>query len=158
MALFRYEPRSTHFWESIKNIHLSVPHTQIHHQSGQCNEKKKCMQLPSSTSRMIFTIPCRLPLSGTYDKDTKTGGSDGATMRFAPEAAHGANAGLAEARKRLEPIKALNPQVTAKCLESVCGFSWIIFSLEMCSLLGFGMSVDFMWNTLPTSLCISIYL
>lgn len=32
--------------------------------------------------------------SGTYDKHTKTGGSNGATMRFAPESEHGANAGL----------------------------------------------------------------
>jgi len=31
--------------------------------------------------------------SGTYDTTTKTGGSDGATMRFTPEAAFGANAG-----------------------------------------------------------------
>jgi hypothetical protein len=31
--------------------------------------------------------------SGTYDITTKTGGSDGATMRFTPEAAFGANAG-----------------------------------------------------------------
>lgn len=47
--------------------------------------------------------------SGTYDVKSKTGGSDGATMRFPPEAAFGANAGLAEARKRLEPIKAAHP-------------------------------------------------
>lgn len=32
--------------------------------------------------------------SGTYDKNTKTGGSDGATMRFNPEKTDGANAGL----------------------------------------------------------------
>lgn len=43
--------------------------------------------------------------SGTYDKDTKTGGSNGATMRFAPEGDHGANAGLKHARDFLEPIK-----------------------------------------------------
>ena len=47
--------------------------------------------------------------SGTYDVTTKTGGSDGATMRFTPEAAFGANAGLAEARKRLEPIQTQFP-------------------------------------------------
>lgn len=33
------------------------------------------------------------------------GGSNGATMRFAPEAAWGANAGLLAAREFLEPIK-----------------------------------------------------
>jgi cytochrome c peroxidase len=43
--------------------------------------------------------------SGTYDKETGTGGSNGATMRFAPEGDHGANAGLKHARDFLEPIK-----------------------------------------------------
>jgi len=43
--------------------------------------------------------------SGTYDKETGTGGSNGATMRFAPEGDHGANAGLLAARDFLEPVK-----------------------------------------------------
>ncbi len=43
--------------------------------------------------------------SGTYDKLTGTGGSNGATMRFAPEAGHGANAGLKAARDFLVPVK-----------------------------------------------------
>ena len=43
--------------------------------------------------------------SGTYDKETGTGGSNGATMRFHPESGHGANAGLQAARDFLEPIK-----------------------------------------------------
>lgn len=43
--------------------------------------------------------------SGTFDKATGTGGSNGATMRFAPESDHGANAGLAAARDFLEPVK-----------------------------------------------------
>jgi cytochrome c peroxidase len=43
--------------------------------------------------------------SGTYDKETGTGGSNGATMRFAPESDHGANAGLKTARDFLEPVK-----------------------------------------------------
>lgn len=43
--------------------------------------------------------------SGTYDAETKTGGSNGATMRFAPEGDHGANAGLKAARDFLEPVK-----------------------------------------------------
>lgn len=32
--------------------------------------------------------------SGTYDKESKTGGSNGSTMRFKEELGHGANAGL----------------------------------------------------------------
>lgn len=43
--------------------------------------------------------------SGTYDKETGTGGSNGATMRFSPEGGHGANAGLKVARDFLEPVK-----------------------------------------------------
>jgi len=40
-----------------------------------------------------------------YDKETGTGGSNGATMRFQPEGEHGANAGLLAARDFLEPIQ-----------------------------------------------------
>jgi cytochrome c peroxidase len=47
--------------------------------------------------------------SGTYDKETGTGGSNGATMRFAPESDHGANAGLKHARDFLEPVKGKPP-------------------------------------------------
>jgi cytochrome c peroxidase len=50
--------------------------------------------------------------SGTFDKETGTGGSNGATMRFRPESAHGANAGLIAARDFLEPIKAKYPWIT----------------------------------------------
>ncbi|KAF2018175.1 class II peroxidase [Aaosphaeria arxii CBS 175.79] len=50
--------------------------------------------------------------SGTYDAATGTGGSNGATMRFAPESDHGANAGLKAARDFLEPIKQQFPWIT----------------------------------------------
>lgn len=43
----------------------------------------------------------------SYDKMTGTGGSNGATMRFAPEGDHGANAGLKAARDFLEPVSTL---------------------------------------------------
>ncbi|KFA64158.1 hypothetical protein S40285_00806 [Stachybotrys chlorohalonatus IBT 40285] len=50
--------------------------------------------------------------SGTYDKETGTGGSNGATMRFAPEGDHGANAGLLAARDFLQPVKEQFPWIT----------------------------------------------
>ena len=50
--------------------------------------------------------------SGTYDAETGTGGSNGATMRFAPEGDHGANAGLKAARDFLEPVKGMRPPLT----------------------------------------------
>src|SRR5208282_66154 len=48
--------------------------------------------------------------SGTYDAETGTGGSNGATMRFTPEGGHGANAGLKAARDFLEPVKGMRMQ------------------------------------------------
>jgi len=50
--------------------------------------------------------------SGTYCYKTKTGGSTGATMRFAPEKTDDANAGLDHARAFLEPIKEQFPDVS----------------------------------------------
>jgi catalase (peroxidase I) len=59
--------------------------------------------------------------SGTYDKKTKTGGSNGATMRFKPESTDGANAGLEHARKFLEPIKQKNSWVSYADLWTLAG-------------------------------------
>lgn len=59
--------------------------------------------------------------AGTYDKNTGTGGSDGATMRFAPESNHGANAGLKVARDLLEPIKKKFPGITYADLYTLAG-------------------------------------
>jgi cytochrome c peroxidase len=58
---------------------------------------------------------------GTYDIKTKTGGSNGATMRFAPESAHGANAGLSLARDLLEKIKQKYPGISYSDLWSLAG-------------------------------------
>ncbi|KAI9931120.1 hypothetical protein ASPWEDRAFT_235979 [Aspergillus wentii DTO 134E9] len=59
--------------------------------------------------------------SGTYDKETGTGGSNGATMRFAPESDHGANAGLKTARDFLEPVKAKFPWISHSDLWTLAG-------------------------------------
>jgi len=59
--------------------------------------------------------------SGTYDKETKTGGSNGATMRFPPEANHPANAGLHLARNLLEPIKKAHPEISYSDLWTLAG-------------------------------------
>lgn len=59
--------------------------------------------------------------AGTYDKNTKTGGSDGATMRFKPESDWGANAGLHLARAKLEIVKAKHPNISYADLWSFAG-------------------------------------
>jgi cytochrome c peroxidase len=59
--------------------------------------------------------------SGTYDKKTNTGGSDGATMRFPPEKDFAANAGLFRARDALEPVKKQFPEITYADLWTLAG-------------------------------------
>jgi len=60
--------------------------------------------------------------SGTYDKKSNTGGSNGAGMRWAPESAWGANAGLDKARARLEPIKKKYPDLSYSDLWVYAGY------------------------------------
>lgn len=90
-------------------------------------ERKPRTHSPSSTSP-------NLTVNLSYDKETNTGGSNGATMRFAPEGDHGANAGLKAARDFLEPVKGtqrpssnLSPQplLTQK---PAAQFPWISYS------------------------------
>eukprot|EP00041_Stephanoeca_diplocostata_P005945 m.71658 g.71658 ORF g.71658 m.71658 type:complete len:399 (+) comp16088_c0_seq1:100-1296(+) len=50
--------------------------------------------------------------SGTFDKDSGTGGSDGSTMRFEPESTDDANAGLGIMRSLLQPVYDKNPDVS----------------------------------------------
>eukprot|EP00842_Homolaphlyctis_polyrhiza_P001691 jgi/Hompol1/2522/HPOL_000077-RA len=59
--------------------------------------------------------------SGTYDKHSKTGGSQGASMRFEPESSDGANAGLQHARAFLEPIKKKHPAISYADLWTLAG-------------------------------------
>ncbi|KAK9474702.1 heme peroxidase [Dipodascopsis tothii] len=59
--------------------------------------------------------------SGTYDKATNKGGSNGATMRFMPESGHGANNGLGVARDLLEPIHAQFPWISYGDLWTLAG-------------------------------------
>ncbi|TPX34090.1 hypothetical protein SmJEL517_g03163 [Synchytrium microbalum] len=59
--------------------------------------------------------------SGTYDKNSKTGGSNGATMRYAPESTDGANNGLDLARAFLHAISAKYPQISVGDLWTLAG-------------------------------------
>jgi len=59
--------------------------------------------------------------SGTFDKNDSTGGSNGATMRYAPESADDANAGLSIARDMLLAVKANHPEVSFADLWTLAG-------------------------------------
>jgi cytochrome c peroxidase len=63
--------------------------------------------------------------SGTYCNKTKTGGSYFGTMRFEPEAKHGANNGLQVAREKLEPIKKKFPNISYGDLWTLAGVAAI---------------------------------
>jgi catalase (peroxidase I) len=74
---------------------------------------------PEIKSKIITTSANACPIavrlawhaSGTYDKNDNTGGSNGASMRFAPESTDGANAGLEVIRGMLSsgtPIEGLS--------------------------------------------------
>jgi hypothetical protein len=51
-------------------------------------------------------------MAGTFDKRDGTGGTNGATIRFAPESSDGANNGLHIIRDLLEPVKRRHPEVS----------------------------------------------
>jgi len=59
--------------------------------------------------------------SGSYSKYENNGGSNGALMRFEPEAHWGGNKGLAYARDRLEKVKAQHPNITYADLYTLAG-------------------------------------
>jgi len=77
-------------------------------------ELRLLMDNPSWDDGSLAPIFIRLAWhsSGTYDKESGTGGSNGAGMRFATEAADPENAGLAAARAFLEPIKRRFPGIS----------------------------------------------
>lgn len=59
--------------------------------------------------------------SGSYSKVDNSGGSNGARMRFNPEASWGANAGLGVARDALESVKAKHPEISYADLYTLAG-------------------------------------
>mmetsp|Transcript_35223 Transcript_35223/g.77112 ORF Transcript_35223/g.77112 Transcript_35223/m.77112 type:complete len:324 (-) Transcript_35223:2023-2994(-) len=59
--------------------------------------------------------------SGTYSKEDGSGGSNGARMRFDPEASWVANAGLGVAREALEPVKEKHPEISYADLYTLAG-------------------------------------
>lgn len=65
--------------------------------------------------------------SGTYNKHTGKGGSNGGTMRFAYEANDKANAGLSIIRDMLHPVQVSNPSISSADLWTAAGASAVEF-------------------------------
>uniref|UniRef100_A0A7S2UYN3 Plant heme peroxidase family profile domain-containing protein n=1 Tax=Fibrocapsa japonica TaxID=94617 RepID=A0A7S2UYN3_9STRA len=70
--------------------------------------RAKLIQLYRETPCMPIMVRLAWHDAGTYDAATGTGGPNG-TIRFDPEASHGANAGLRWAMNTLEAIKSAAP-------------------------------------------------
>ena len=72
---------------------------------------------------VAWPIACRLAwhASGTFDAQTNTGGSNGATMRFGPEADDPANAGLSIPRDLLMQVKKKHPNVSLADIYTFAG-------------------------------------
>ncbi|KAJ3080091.1 cytochrome c peroxidase [Quaeritorhiza haematococci] len=83
----------------------------------------KSLSVPGYDDGSIGPVLVRLAwhASGTYDTKTKTGGSNGATMRFKPESSDPANAGLDKARAFMEPIKQKHSWITYSDLYTLGG-------------------------------------
>jgi len=65
--------------------------------------------------------------AGTYDKGDNSGGSNGATMRFAPESTDPANAGLHIIRDMLLPVSARHPEISKADLWTTAGCAALEF-------------------------------
>ena len=62
--------------------------------------------------RRFFVLDAFGHLGYYRDADFGTGGNGGGTIRFKEELAHGGNAGLDKAVKRLEPLKKKHPEIS----------------------------------------------
>ncbi|TPX56834.1 hypothetical protein PhCBS80983_g04250 [Powellomyces hirtus] len=87
------------------------------------NDIRAILKNPDYDDGSIGPVLVRLAwhASGTYERKSRTGGSNGATMRFDPESNDGANAGLEHARAFLEPIKQKNPWISYADLWTLAG-------------------------------------
>ncbi|GAA99307.1 uncharacterized protein L969DRAFT_60670 [Mixia osmundae IAM 14324] len=82
-----------------------------------------CMEQPGYDDGSAGPVFVRLAWhsAGTYCKDTKTGGSNGAGMRYEKEGGDPANAGLQHARVFLEPVKAKHENLSYADLWTLAG-------------------------------------
>ena len=80
-------------------------------QTAAEGEIKKAI-LGSKANSCPMAVRLAWHASGTFDKADGSGGSDGATMRYAPESTDGANAGLGIERDILKPVHRACPRVS----------------------------------------------
>jgi len=107
-----------HFWNNMQAESKTLDYQKVYNDIAGILEEN-----PDYDNGSYGPVFVRLAwhASGTYDKNTKDGGSNRGTMRFDPEASHGANAGLHIAREKLEKIKKKYPAISYGDLWTLAG-------------------------------------
>mmetsp|Transcript_20377 Transcript_20377/g.29266 ORF Transcript_20377/g.29266 Transcript_20377/m.29266 type:complete len:410 (+) Transcript_20377:89-1318(+) len=88
----------------------------------------RCALINDKVNACPMAIRVAWHAAGTYDKETQTGGSNGATMRFAPEANDPANAGLSIIRDMLHEVQVKRSNMSAADLWTLAGASAVEFT------------------------------
>jgi hypothetical protein len=87
----------------------------------------RCALINDKVNACPMAIRVAWHAAGTFEKEGGTGGSNGATMRFAPEANDGANAGLSIIRDMLHPVQVNHPNLSAADLWTAAGSAAVEF-------------------------------
>lgn len=97
------------------------------HAAGTYDTATKTGEYPFHSAPLVGLTPSLRPLATLSPPSSPAlsllapGGSNGASMRFSPESGHGANAGLAIARERLEIVKKRFPFISYADLWTLAG-------------------------------------
>merc|ERR1711991_593578 len=106
---------------SLLNTNMSATNTNI----SPPMEALKSEIRSALVNQKAFACPIGMRVawhqSGTYDVGSGTGGSNGATMRFEPEASDEANAGLSIIRDMLHTVAKAHPEVSLADLWTYAG-------------------------------------
>lgn len=109
--------------QSSKTYLPSISLDEVQYISAVKDEIKRVLPRPGYDDGSLAPIVFRLAwhCCATYDNATKTGGSNGSTMRFVPEITDEGNTGLDIARAALEPVKQKYPKITYSDLWTLAG-------------------------------------
>jgi urate oxidase len=102
-----------------------IPAFEPHAEAIKSDIRTALINMKSNACPMAMRVAWHA--SGTWDRSSGTGGSDGATMRFEPEFSDGANAGLTMMIDMLKPVKDKHPEVSVADIWALAGAAGIEF-------------------------------
>jgi len=119
----KFEPHP----EAIKSLSAPIvcERKEPHLEAIKSDIRSALINMKSNACPMAMRVAWHA--SGTWDRCSGTGGSDGATMRFEPEFSDGANAGLTMMIDMLKPVKFKNPEISTADIWALAGAAAIEF-------------------------------